>query len=294
MDETTKHRPSSQAIIRFWPLLWNVSFLLTLLVNGLVLASGVTNALSGWIYFFGLLQTLLAGFLVAGDVLKRREYINARGWIARLHERRSYLLFPWEYIRATLIGPQYGHRQAVYNAISTYHILRDSRIQYYIAYFSTPRYNPLLIPSVFAFLGLAHSPLWFSFHLFQLFLRSQHLQFIARALRRNIVPLLLTIWMQLNVNYAFGVVALSFFSQFFNGDVQAQHCHSAMQCLISLVFYGVPNNGAVNGFVSPPVVRPLSLPPPILSHLLSLTPLTARLIPPPTLGQCGTSLIGSP
>ena len=185
---------------------------------------------------------------VVSHYMRRAIYINGKAWLSKLDPRECHMLRPWKEIKEGKLRPLYTY-EALYWIRSIIHVAFDPLSFFYICYF------------VSAFVGALHPSLryFFSFQIFQVVVRSQYLRGVMIALRTNAAALMLMVLLMVDMQYVWAIIAYNFFPNYFQpGYASAQYCDSLIQCLLTLLYFGLPTSGGLTQFLPSYWVDPLN------------------------------------
>lgn len=236
-----------QELLKWFRLFWHSSFVLAFVINmllifGLAEAGGQTPT-NKVIFGLGISQSIMALLVVLSYFLRKAPYLNATKWMRRLPSYRSYAMESFETIRQGPLQSSYGRFKPIYYVISAWHVFWDPLSLFYMMYL------------LFSLLGNIYDPTFFAFHLFQIVLRSSHLQLVFRALMKHWDSLVLMLLLMLDFAYIYAIIAFYFFSDFYVREMGSS-CETLLQCLFTHLFVSVPSGGSLNEFVIPPTADP--------------------------------------
>lgn len=267
----------SRTMSRLWPYIWNASFVVALIICALLLftdvvvggSTGQTRNNFELTPLFGIiiralggLQALLSLLVLVAFLVRKSVYLNRKAWLKKYRAAQQQksntfkksggvrdeclMLLPWKEVRKNRLQPIYRN-VAGYWFFSVINVIWHPLTLFYIVY----------LAAAVAGLVDVNRPYWYAFQLFQILVRSQHLRVILKALRKNIVSLLLMVWIMADFQYVFAILAYVFFPNFFvEGVSDAQHCETLMQCFLTMMYYGLASNGGLFEFTQPYVVDP--------------------------------------
>eukprot|EP01133_Synstelium_polycarpum_P012800 gene12800-15021_t len=246
-----RHQLKSKALAYFivshinkWQLL---NFLIACVINVLLIVFSKTEAKDfdqdfGTIYFntiiypLGILQLVFTTLTTVSYFTRYGSVLILQGWIKYLGQEKSFMLRT-NHERMHNIRQIFTLHKFLF--INCLHIANDVKSLFYI------------FSMLFSILGMAVSPFFFSFHIFQITLKTKALRVVLRAISLNKGTLLLMGVFILQTTYLLSIFSFVFFTDRYvteeNGDL---HCSTLLQCLITNVFYGVPTSGQIVQFVS--------------------------------------------
>lgn len=260
----------SRTMSALWPYFWNATFIVALLICALLLFVDVEEGASTGqarnsfplnplfvliIRSLGGLQVFLSLLVLVTFMIRKSVYLNRKAWLRKYRMAQKaksgafgkgdsardecLVLLPWDEVRRSYLKPL-NKSVAGYIFFSVINVVWHPLTIFYIVYLAV------------AIAGVLNRPYWFAFQLFQIIVRSQHLRVIMKALRMNIISLLLMVWLVVDFQYVFAILAYVFFPNFFSEGVsEAQHCETLMQCFLTMLYYGLPSGGGLYEFTMP-------------------------------------------
>eukprot|EP01130_Rhizamoeba_saxonica_P008534 TRINITY_DN3455_c0_g1_i1.p1 TRINITY_DN3455_c0_g1~~TRINITY_DN3455_c0_g1_i1.p1 ORF type:complete len:1630 (-),score=312.73 TRINITY_DN3455_c0_g1_i1:49-4482(-) len=237
-------------LIHKWDTFWYICLLLSLAINIYLLTP--QENFRDWetdipMKVLSILHTIFAFILGITFYYKKGVYINSFAWIRKLasKSKKSYMLYTWDQIRDNKLTPVTGTTfpTLVYYLISLQNVLKSGKAMFYFLYF------------VFSLLGTILSPLFFSLHLFQILVKSNHAQSILKALRLNVARLALMLVIIGKITYIFAIVGYVYFKDQYD-YTDGKDCRYLFSCLLTNFYYGVPSQGALVEHTRPFVIDP--------------------------------------
>lgn len=210
-------------IKKVYRVCWNLSLIFAYIINLMILIAGEFqySPLTTVLFVLCIVGLSLVTISTLGYFLLYGQQINQNGWRKHFPNDCSYILLSWSVIREHKLNVTWFR----YVLLSTKHWVTNPYVIYLLIYLFT------------AVLGVAVSPLFFAFHLSQIFLRSTHLLFVLKAISRNILMLLLVLVVVISAIYMLSIFSFLFFQVYYNADA-GRPCDTLLECTTTNIFFG--------------------------------------------------------
>ncbi|EFA86157.1 inositol 1,4,5-trisphosphate receptor-like protein [Heterostelium album PN500] len=240
-----KQAPISYFISNHYNKWAYINFALAIVINILLIIYGTSGTTSfqdssnfgatlfrATILPLSILQTIFSLLTSVSYFIGNAAVTVYKGWIKYLENQKSFMLRTnaerMHYVRSNFSFWRYLF-------INIRHIMTDAKSVYFI--FSV----------IFSFLGL-YNPLFYSFHIFQITLKTKALSIVIRAININKGTLILMGAFMIQATYVLSIFSYAFFAEFYvNGE--GNFCSTLYQCFLGNIFYGVPTSGQLVQFV---------------------------------------------